>query len=98
MRLDRRSFMKLIPGLAVAVAAGSWWFLGQTSKEPTKSETSLSTSTPEAYGFPIAWNVQKPPPINAIDYRLKIDGDVPNPLELTLDQLSAMPSLRETED
>jgi DMSO/TMAO reductase YedYZ molybdopterin-dependent catalytic subunit len=96
MKFDRRSFLKLIPALVAAVAAGSWWFLEQNSMGPTRSETSLSTSTSEAYGFPIAWNVRKPPPTSAIDYRLKIEGDVPNPLELTLDQLSAMPTHRQT--
>jgi hypothetical protein len=92
MKLGRRPFLKLIPAVAIAVTAKSCWFLEQNSMRPTRFETPLSASTPEANGFPIAWNVQKPPPINAIHYRLKIDGDVPNPLELTLDHSPPCPT------
>jgi DMSO/TMAO reductase YedYZ molybdopterin-dependent catalytic subunit len=34
MKLNRRSFIKLIPAVAVAVAGGSWWFLSRTATEP----------------------------------------------------------------
>jgi DMSO/TMAO reductase YedYZ molybdopterin-dependent catalytic subunit len=96
MKFSRRSFLKLFPALAIAVAAGSWWFFEQNSRGPAMSETLPTTSSSKAYGFPIAWNVREPPATNAIDYRLKIEGDLPNPLELTLDQLSAMPTIQET--
>lgn len=100
MKLDRRTFVKLIPAFALAVAGGSLWFLTQTPKQLTSSTTSQTTpttrSTPEDSGFPITWNVQKPTPVNPTDYRLKIDGDVPKPLEFTLDELYAMPSIQRT--
>jgi DMSO/TMAO reductase YedYZ molybdopterin-dependent catalytic subunit len=122
MKLNRRSFMKLIPvGL---VAIGLWWFLGQNAKEPiatpqvtgtrstashtastteispqatsTTSTTTQATSTATAFEFPITWNGQQATTINPNEYRLKIDGDVTNPLELKLEDLYAMTSVQKT--
>jgi DMSO/TMAO reductase YedYZ molybdopterin-dependent catalytic subunit len=56
MKLNRRSFIKLIPAVAVAVAAGSWWFLSRTETEPnaspgaennrnTQAQSSVTTNT-----------------------------------------------------
>ncbi len=122
MKFSRRSFIKLIP--IVAVAVGLWWFLGQNTKEPTTTrqvaETSSvelqstlmtsvapgpistasivtqSMSTPEAFQFPTTWNGELPTIINPDDYRLKIEGDVPNPLNLKLSDLYAMTSVQKT--
>jgi DMSO/TMAO reductase YedYZ molybdopterin-dependent catalytic subunit len=122
MKLNRRSFMKLIPvGL---VAIGLWWLLGQNAKEPiatpqvtgtrstashatstteispqatsTTSTTTQATSTATAFEFPITWNGQQATTINPNEYRLKIDGDVTNPLELKLEDLYAMTSVQKT--
>lgn len=133
MKLNRRSFIKLIPAVALAVAGGSWWFLEETAREfaiasqhsvttsqatqvsVTTSETSqasattsvvpqttltpseatqVSAATPEAFVFPITWNGDGPTKVSPKDYRLKIDGDVPKSLNLTLEELYAMPSVQ----
>jgi DMSO/TMAO reductase YedYZ molybdopterin-dependent catalytic subunit len=52
--------------------------------------------TPEAFVFPVTWNGDQPTKIDANEYRLKIDGDVPKPLELTLEQLYAMSNVKKT--
>jgi DMSO/TMAO reductase YedYZ molybdopterin-dependent catalytic subunit len=46
MKLERRSFIRLIPlGLAVALAGWSWWFFGQPSRAPTTaSRTAVKPS------------------------------------------------------
>jgi DMSO/TMAO reductase YedYZ molybdopterin-dependent catalytic subunit len=43
--------------------------------------------------FPVTWNVDFPQNVDPSDYRLTVDGDVANPLQLTLQQLQAMPSV-----
>jgi DMSO/TMAO reductase YedYZ molybdopterin-dependent catalytic subunit len=122
MKLDRRSFMKLIPvGL---VAIGLWWFLGQNAREPIRTpqvtgtrstashtasttETTLqamsttstatqASSTAAVFEFPVTWNGEQASAINPNDYRLKIDGDVANPLELKLGDLYAMAGVQKT--
>jgi DMSO/TMAO reductase YedYZ molybdopterin-dependent catalytic subunit len=109
MRLNRRSFMKLIPAVAVVVAGGgAWWFLAQTAREPmitsqvASTTTAVSQATPTTattaagFEFPITWNGDHPSTINSNAYRLKIDGDVSNPLELKLEELYAMNAVQKT--
>ena len=122
MKLNRRSFIALIPVAAVAV--WSWWFLRPTAKGPattlqvsgtnsvesqapsvtsigiqttsTGSMTSQATSTLESFQFPETWNGESPPAIDSNKYRLKINGDVSNSLELGLTELYAMTSVHRT--
>ena len=107
MKLTRRSFIKLIPAVVIAVG-GAWWFLGQTARESMNTHTTAiapqvrSTSstpaatTPEGFEFPMAWNGELPTIIDSNAYRLKIDGDVSNPLELKLEELYAMNGVQKT--
>ena len=122
MKLNRRSFIKLIPVAVVAV--WSWWFLRPTAKESVatlqvsgsnsvesqvtsvasigsqitsmESTTSQTASTPEGFQFPATWNGESPPSIDSATYRLRIDGDVSNPLELSLTELYAMTGVHRT--
>jgi DMSO/TMAO reductase YedYZ molybdopterin-dependent catalytic subunit len=103
MKLNRRSFIKLLPALALAVATGSWWLLGRTATEPniasqtTQGDThNGQTTTPKASDFPVTWNGDLPTKIDLINYRLRIDGDVSKPLELTVDDLDAMSDVQKT--
>jgi DMSO/TMAO reductase YedYZ molybdopterin-dependent catalytic subunit len=129
VKLDRRSFIKLIPAVAVAVAGGSWWLLTQTAKESTmtsqatettssvtsqvttattpqalqtESTTSVVTepqptlTTPEGFDFPVTWNGEQPTKVDTNQYRFRVDGDVSNPLELTLEDLYAMSNVQKT--
>jgi DMSO/TMAO reductase YedYZ molybdopterin-dependent catalytic subunit len=89
MKLGRRSFLRLIPAVAVAVATGSWWFFRQTARQSTV-ESQTATTTLEGPIFPVTWNGDQPTKVDRSAYRLKIDGDVKEPLELTLEQLYAM--------
>jgi len=98
MKLNRRSFIKLVPALALAIAAGSWWLLGRSATEPniTSQTTQDSTRTEQTAtskktsGFPVTWNGDLPTKIDLNSYRLRVDGDVSKPLELTVDDLYAM--------
>jgi DMSO/TMAO reductase YedYZ molybdopterin-dependent catalytic subunit len=103
MKLDRRAFIRLIPIVAVAVASGSWWLLGHTAEKPTMtSQATMTTSvasqatatTSEAFPFPVTG--EQSTKVNSNDYRLKIDGDVSKPLELTLEELYAMSDVQRT--
>jgi DMSO/TMAO reductase YedYZ molybdopterin-dependent catalytic subunit len=126
VKLDRRSFIKLIPAVAVAVAGGSWWFLTQTTRESvmtspatgtssvtsqaatattsaalqTESTTSVvpqpTSTNPEPFDFPVTWNGEQPTKVDTNEYRLRIDGDVSNPLELTIEDLYAMSNVQKT--
>jgi DMSO/TMAO reductase YedYZ molybdopterin-dependent catalytic subunit len=105
MKCDKREFIRLIPLAAVAIATGSWWFLGRTTIElPLTSQTTTSTSsaippvisTTETFDFPVTWNGDQPTTVNLNDYRLSVDGDVSTPLKLTLADLRAMPSVQKT--
>jgi DMSO/TMAO reductase YedYZ molybdopterin-dependent catalytic subunit len=105
VKLDRRSFIKLIPAVAVAVACTSVLFLRQPPTEPlatcqvtpmtratnrtvmTSSVEPTGTST--GFAFPVTWNRDSATVVDSSDYRLRIDGDVPRPLGLTLTNLSA---------
>jgi DMSO/TMAO reductase YedYZ molybdopterin-dependent catalytic subunit len=63
------------------------------------STTSIATqasSTAEVFEFPITWNGEEATAINPDDYRLRIDGDVANPLELKLGDLYAMTGVQKT--
>jgi len=103
MKLNRRSFIKLVPALALAVAAGSWWLLSRTATEPniasqTTQENTYSdqTTTPEVSDFPVTWNGDLPTKIDLNSYRLRVDGDVSRPLDLTVDDLYAMSDVQKT--
>ena len=93
MNLNRRSFIKLVPVLALAVAGGSWWFLGRTTREPN---TASQRTTSIASDFPVTWNGDLPTKIDLNDYKLRVDGDVSNPLQLTVDDLYAMSDVQKT--
>jgi DMSO/TMAO reductase YedYZ molybdopterin-dependent catalytic subunit len=82
MKITRRSFIKTIPAVALVSVGGAWWWwsLAQTANRTTSA----------SFEFPITWNGDQPTTINSNDYRLKIDGDVTNPLELNLKELYAM--------
>jgi DMSO/TMAO reductase YedYZ molybdopterin-dependent catalytic subunit len=106
MKLTRRSFIKLIPGVAVVATGGAWWFLTQTAREPMAVSqvataamsqlTSVAATTPAGFEFPITWNGDQPSTIDSDAYRLNIDGDVPNPLELKLEELYDMTGVQKT--
>ena len=97
MTLSRRTFIKLIP-IGAAVGVASWWFLEQKSQTASPGyagSTSLASSG--APDFPVTWSVDQPTTIDPKDYRLIVDGDVLHPLQLTLDELYAMPSVSESQ-
>ena len=93
MKLNRRSFIKLVPVLALAVAGGLWWFLGRTRREPNIAS---QATTSIASDFPVTWNGDLPTKIDLNDYRLRVDGDVSKPLQLTVDDLYAMSDVQKT--
>lgn len=93
MNLNRRSFIKLVPVLALAVAGGSWWLLGRTTRAPN---TVSQATTSIASDFPVTWNGDLPTKIDLNDYRLRVDGDVSNPLQLAVDDLYAMSEVQKT--
>jgi len=85
MKLNRRTFIKIVPA-GVALTAVSWLLLDR--------QTSPLQTTTSAYAdFPITWNGDFAPNVNPKDYRLRVDGDVSRPLELTIDMLQAMPTV-----
>lgn len=99
--------MRLIPvWLAVAVAGGSWWILREAARGPMVASQATITITPDASqttatspktsDFPVTWNGDQPTEVNLDEYRLRVDGDVSNPLKLTLDNLRAMFSVQRT--
>jgi len=112
VKLDRRSFIKLIPAVAVAVAGGSVLFLSKPPTEPvvtsqvttmTSATTTMATltssvveptTTSAGFAFPVTWNGDRATVVDSSAYRLRIDGDVPRPLELTLTNLQAMPNVQ----
>jgi DMSO/TMAO reductase YedYZ molybdopterin-dependent catalytic subunit len=93
VKLNRRSFIKLVPVLTMAVAGGSWWFLGRTIREPN---TASQATTSIASDFPVTWNGDVPTKIDLSNYRLRVDGDVSKPLQLTVDDLYAMSDVQKT--
>jgi len=65
----------------------------------TASITSVvpqASSTIQVFNFPVTWNGDQPTTVNLNDYRLSVNGDVSKPLELTLDDLRAMPNVQKT--
>ena len=101
MRVTRRSFLKLVP-LGVAISVASWWFLEQktppiSSGTVQNASSSQSTIATGGTDFPEAWAEHADHPIvDSRDYLLRVDGDVSNPLQLTLEQLYAMPSVSQS--
>jgi DMSO/TMAO reductase YedYZ molybdopterin-dependent catalytic subunit len=90
MKLDRRSFMRLIPlGLAATFASGLLWFSREAAREPMAGSKASVTNT---FDFPVTWNGDRPTEVSLDGYRLRVDGDVPNPLELALYDLLSMAS------
>ena len=101
MKLTRRSFIKLLP-IGAALSVALWWFLKQeapTSSTRTAENTASSQATEVtgASDFPVTWNGGGPINIDPKDYRLRVDGDVSNPLQLTLNELYDMPSVSENQ-
>lgn len=98
MKITRRSFLKSIPALAVVVGGGAWWVLAQTESTTTAvaQATPTTATTSAGFEFPITWNGDQPNTINSNTYRLKIDGDVSNPLDLKLEELYAMTGVQKT--
>jgi DMSO/TMAO reductase YedYZ molybdopterin-dependent catalytic subunit len=100
MKLTRRDFIKLAP-IGVAVGFASWWLVKQENPtSPSASEVESSTqtraSTIGASSFPVTWNGDFPQDVDPRDYRLRVDGDVATPLQLSLQELEAMPSVEKS--
>jgi DMSO/TMAO reductase YedYZ molybdopterin-dependent catalytic subunit len=55
-----------------------------------------TSTTPEAFDFPVTWNGDQSTKVDTNEYRLRIDGDVSKPLELTLEDLYAMSNVQKT--
>lgn len=97
MKLTRRSFIGLLPIAGISFAA--LWFLKHRDLVASytvleKVGSSQSTETTErAFDFPVSWNGGEPINVDSKQYRLIVDGNVSNPLQLTLEELYAMPSL-----
>ena len=97
MKVTRRSFIKLIPAIVVVMAGGVWFLTQSASKTMTGSQLTPATeTTPAGFEFPVTWNGDLPSRINSDAYRLKIDGNVSNPLELKLEELYAMTGVQKT--
>ena len=59
-------------------------------------EPQPNLTTPEGFDFPVTWNGDQPTKVDTNEYRLRVDGDVSNPLELTLEDLYAMSNVQKT--
>jgi len=100
MRVTRRTFLKVAP-LGVVVSLISWWFLNEKTKTATSGKTQMTgvskSAASETYNFPEAWAEHADhPTVDPHDYLLRIDGDVSNPLELTLEELYSIPSVSQS--
>lgn len=62
------------------VAVWSWWFFRRVEEQ----------------GFPVTWNGEVSTTVDMNSYRLRINGDVSNPLELKLEDLYAMNRVQKT--
>lgn len=82
----------------MVIAGGSLWSLAKSASRTTgvSQATPASVTASAAFEFPITWNGDQSTTINSNDYRLKIDGDVTNPLELKLEELYAMTGVQKT--
>lgn len=91
MKLDRRSFIKLISVASAAMVSGclgiSWLF--------EKTVRGLERGF-QPTDFPVEWNTDGPTTVDLQSYRLHIVGDVSKPLHLTIDDLYAMPTVKRT--
>ena len=66
---------------------------GEAAADPNEeSKILLPTDTPDEYGFRIMW-YNPVPPIDQANYRLKVSGLVEKPLELSMDELRALPQV-----
>jgi len=100
MQLTRRYFIKLVP-VGIAISVASWWFQGKETPTSSGPAGSVSSSQPtletgRISDFPVAWNGGQLTHMDPKDYLLRVDGDVSNPLQLTLPDLYAMPSVTES--
>lgn len=87
MKLNRRSFIKVVPA-GVAISVATWLFLERQASSLSQTTTSTQAD------FPVTWGEDVfVPNVNRSEYRLRVDGDVSNPLELTIDMLQAMPTV-----
>jgi DMSO/TMAO reductase YedYZ molybdopterin-dependent catalytic subunit len=94
MKLNRRYFIKLIPvGTAIAVASWLLWESISGSPSATVRLWRTTSATAKPFVFPTAWGGYDRTIVNLTDYRLRVDGDVSNPLELTIEDLNAMPTV-----
>jgi DMSO/TMAO reductase YedYZ molybdopterin-dependent catalytic subunit len=50
-------------------------------------------ATGDAPDFPVTWNGDYPTQIDLEGYRLRVEGDVSTPLEFTIEELRAMPTV-----
>ncbi len=66
------------------------------SSETTTIPTETSTFTGKPFEFQVTWNGDGPTEVNLADYRLTVDGDVSNPLQLTIEDLRRMPAVKRT--
>lgn len=64
----------------------------EASASPSESKILLPTDTPDEYGFRIMW-YNPVPPIDPTTYRLKVDGLVEKPLDLSVGQLREFPQV-----
>lgn len=98
MKITRRSFLMLIPVAGVAVASAAWWFLGKETARnfdfpAMEWKSSGNGPTMGMFDFPVTWNGDAPTEVNLKDYRLRVEGDVSNPLELSIEELQALPTI-----
>jgi DMSO/TMAO reductase YedYZ molybdopterin-dependent catalytic subunit len=67
-----------------------------TSSETATVQTETTGDTVKPFNFQVTWNGDKPTQVNIADYRLIVDGDVSDPLQLTIEDLRRMPSVKKT--
>jgi len=65
-----------------------------TSSETTVNQSETTAIPRKPFNFEVTWNGDKPTEVNIADYRLIIDGDVSNPLQLTIEDLRGMPAVK----
>jgi DMSO/TMAO reductase YedYZ molybdopterin-dependent catalytic subunit len=69
-------------------------WLEKEREQSRASQNPIVTGAP--FDFQVTWNGDSPTQVNLEDYRLIVDGDVSNPLQLSLEDLSRMPSVQKT--